>query len=506
MLRFLLSWLLLLAAAVPLCAQDGIQRGTIKKIDRDKGVLTVTVRGADRELTVTSDTLLKDDEGDIADRLKDPRFKAGASVAFKVVEQDGKSILWGLKLGGVGQPSPGGRRGDIQSGKLKSLDLAKKSLVITVGGQDCTFTVTEDTKVLDAPDKGFPERFQILKPGAELLFKAVVRDGVDTLIGLKLAGAQVPFQPHVDTSKLKPLSELGAEKYQGFQGGFYSGGKNERPRQHEAAGLRLAQQVQPVDAAGKPNAEGKIVLLSVGMSNTSQASAGFQNALRSTRQKSPHLVFVNGAVGGMTARAIQDPDDHTSGTRYWKTVDQRLKEAGVTRDQVQAIWIKEADAGPREGFPGYAKTLQAELRRIVQILPARFPNLKLVYLSSRTYGGYAKTPLNPEPYAYESGFAVRWLIEKQIQGDKDLNYDRARGAVKAPWLSWGPYLWANGSKPRTDGFSYAVEDFGGDGTHLSPSGVQKVGNLMLRFFQTDSTTRPWFGQRGQGEDDESRKR
>src|SRR5262249_55228960 len=111
---------------------------------------------------------------------------------------------------------------------------------------------------------------------------------------------------------------------------------------------------------------------------------------------------------------------------------------------------------------------------------------------SRTYGGYARTPLNPEPYAYESGFAVRWLIEQQLKGEAALNYDAKKGPVRAPWLSWGPYLWANGSTPRTDGFHYEERDLAQDGTHLSPSGQEKVGRLMLRFFQNDATTRPWF--------------
>jgi hypothetical protein len=85
------------------------------------------------------------------------------------------------------------------------------------------------------------------------------------------------------------------------------------------------------------------------------------------------------------------------------------------------------------------------------------------------------------------------LIEKQIGGDPALNYDPKKGAVKAPWLSWGPYLWANGSTKRADGFSYEQGDFTpNDGTHLSASGVEKVGNLMLQFFKSDSTTRPWF--------------
>ena len=32
----------------------------------------------------------------------------------------------------------------------------------------------------------------------------------------------------------------------------------------------------------------------------------------------------------------------------------------------------------------------------------------------------------------------------------------------------------------------------GAGTHQSPSGQRKVGKLLLDFFKSDSTTRPWF--------------
>ena len=39
-----------------------------------------------------------------------------------------------------------------------------------------------------------------------------------------------------------------------------------------------------------------------------------------------------------------------------------------------------------------------------------------VYLSSRIYGGWAKVRLNPEPYAYESNFAVKWLARATAQG------------------------------------------------------------------------------------------
>lgn len=333
-----------------------------------------------------------------------------------------------------------------------------------------------------------------------MLFISQERDGKQVLGGIMLAqaagGGQGDGRPvSPEHGSLKPLDELGSEKYQGYVGGFYPDGQNKRPATHEAAGLKLAAQVQPLNAEGKPDASGKIGLLSIGMSNTSQSSQGFQSVLSRYEARHPQLAFVNGAVGGMTAAAIQDPDDGNRGTQYWAEVDNRLKQAGVSRAQVQAVWIKQADAGPSSGFLRDAQQLQAELVKIVQVIADRFPNARLCYLTSRTYGGYATTGLNPEPYAYESGFAVKWLIEEQLKDNPALNYDAAKGEVQAPWLSWGPYFWANGQTKRAaDGFSWEQSDFSGDGTHQSPSGQQKVGQLLLDFFQSDATTKGWFNK------------
>src|SRR5207249_1519137 len=98
------------------------------------------------------------------------------------------------------------------------------------------------------------------------------------------------------------------------------------------------------------------------------------------------------AVGGRSASMIQNPDDNGRGAEYWATVEDRLRAAGVTRQQVQVVWIKETNPAPHEGgFPKYVQDLQGQLANIVRILPRRFPNVKLTYLSSRTYGGWAKT-------------------------------------------------------------------------------------------------------------------
>lgn len=390
---------------------------------------------------------------------------------------------------------------EIQRGTLKKLDVPGKKVVVEIDGKQREFSLTDDTHVLGASGKDLAEKLKGFKEGASIFVKPDTSDGRSVLVGIKLADEPArnnrgeQRRVSADTKSLKPLSELGREKYQGFEGGFYPEGRNERPKDHEVAGLKLAKQVQSLNAQGQPDSNGKIVLLSIGMSNTSQSSNGFQSALREASDLNPRVQFVNGAQGGMTAAAIQNPEDGRSGKQYWDTVDQRLKQGNVSREQVQVIWIKQADARPTQGFPKYAQTLQAELVKIVQILPERFPNVKLAYLSSRTYGGYATSSLNPEPYAFESAFSVKWLIEQQIKGGKALNFDSARGEVKAPWLSWGPYLWANGSTPREDGFSYEAADFTpDDGTHQSPSGQRKVGQLLLKFFETDSTTKSWFVQ------------
>lgn len=383
------------------------------------------------------------------------------------------------------------QRDGIQKGKIKSIDADKSSITLTVDGKDRTFTVTDDTRVFGAEGKRLKERLKTLKVGMEVFFKPKSKNS-KTLVGIKPVGQRdTRTPPKVDTSKLKPLDELGSDKYQGHEGGFYPGGKNTRPEAHEKAGLALAKLIVPLDAEGKANDSGKIVLLSVGMSNTSQSSQGFARLLSGEKKLNPKLMFVNGAQGGMTAARIQDPDDEGTGERYWKTVDQRLKAAKVTPAQVQVVWIKQADAGPTTGFPKYAQTLQGELAKIVRVLARRFPNVKLCYLSSRTYGGYARTRLNPEPYAYESGFSVKWLIEQQLKGEASLSFDAKKG-FKAPWLSWGPYLWANGTTKRKDGFSYQASDFSRDGTHQSAAGQKKVGGEMFRFFSTDSTAKVWF--------------
>jgi hypothetical protein len=290
---------------------------------------------------------------------------------------------------------------------------------------------------------------------------------------------------------LVPLSELGSGTYSGFPGGLYPGGVNDPPAAHFADAMQRAGEVVPRNAAGNPDPQGLIGMIAVGMSNTTHEFGAFERNEDTNRNRNARLVLMDTAFGGQTAAIIASA---TAG--YWTTMSQRLAAMGLTAAQVQVAWLKEADAGPPDDFPGHAVVLRDELELAVDNLHDKFPNLKLCYLSSRIYGGYAAPgSLNPEPQAYESGFSVKWLIEDQIAGDPGLNYGRIPGPVRAPLLLWGPYLWADGTTPRGDGLTWQVTDLESDHTHPSPSGEQKVAALLSAFFAAEATAAPWWPAR-----------
>lgn len=282
---------------------------------------------------------------------------------------------------------------------------------------------------------------------------------------------------------LLPLTDMGPRSYQSAPGGLYPDGTNAAPAGHLSAGLALARGIGPVDAQGQPSATGRYAFISIGMSNTTQEFSTFVPMATSDPARDSRLVVLDGAQGGQTGAAWSNP-----GCACWSTLDSRLANAGVSAQQVAVAWIKLADAQPTEGWPTHARRLADETIAILRLLKSRFPNLRLAYLSSRIYAGYATTTLNPEPYAYEGGFSMRWVIEAQLMGA--LPYDGSTAV--SPWVAWGPYLWADGLTPRSDGLTWACSDLADDGTHPSTSGRQKVASRLFEFVRTDATAREWY--------------
>ena len=139
---------------------------------------------------------------------------------------------------------------------------------------------------------------------------------------------QLTTPPKASTG-LVPLNELGTGTYEGKPGGLYPCGRNDGPSAHEEAGLRLARLVRPLDKKGQAADDGKIALLSIGMSNTTQEFSTFKTLADADPTKNPKLVLVDGAQGGMTASVIINLES-PRGQQYWQTVDERLSQAGVS--------------------------------------------------------------------------------------------------------------------------------------------------------------------------------
>lgn len=306
-----------------------------------------------------------------------------------------------------------------------------------------------------------------------------------------------------------PLIDLGTATYQGFTGQLYPDG-NTIPTAHRSAGIAFAQAVVPLDTNGQPSPSGSYLLLSIGFSNTSQewcarVAAPVCNSWSFTGQaladggvKTTGLVILDGAKGGQTAPTWTQ----STAANYNRVRDSILAPAGFTELQVQVIWTEIANANPVTSLPSTgadALTLASQAGQMVRAFRVRYPNLKLVFFSTRNYGGYNITGLNPEPFAFEDGFVIKWLIEAQLRqmASGGTQVDPVAGDLDysigaAPWVGWGPYLWADGTTPNSAGLSWLLSDFEADGVHPSTAGETKVGALLLTFFKTSPHTKCWF--------------
>ena len=178
-----------------------------------------------------------------------------------------------------------------------------------------------------------------------------------------------------------PLNDLGAGLYLGqFQGGLYPDGSNVVPSVHAAEGRARALAIQPID--------GKYVLLSIGMSNTTQefCSQGgglpcdawtfMGQAAVDPRVNNTTLSIVNGALGGQAAATWDSPTD----PNYNRVRDNVLAPQGLTESQVQIVWIKVANPQPTSHLPNAnadAYILEASTANVLRACKTRYPNLKL---------------------------------------------------------------------------------------------------------------------------------
>src|ERR1043166_4204884 len=146
-----------------------------------------------------------------------------------------------------------------------------------------------------------------------------------------------PPAPENSAATRPALSDPGSWTYRGSPGGQSPDGPT-MPPAHRQAGLARALAVGPLAPDGSPSPTGRIVLLSIGMSNTTQefcnpSPAGQCNsgtfvsqALADPAVQKTTLAMVAGARGGQTAGTWDSPAD----PNYDQVRDSRLAPAGVT--------------------------------------------------------------------------------------------------------------------------------------------------------------------------------
>ena len=307
-----------------------------------------------------------------------------------------------------------------------------------------------------------------------------------------LLATAIPAAAAADCSNtgtgLIPLTDLGTGEYEGAQGGLYPGGSNEIPADHLELGMSLQEQVVPRGPDGTPSPDGKIVFISLGVSNTLVQFNGLIEAAATEGGMNPNVLIANTS---QTGRALGNWANQNS-DQTWNRAIRNIEELGGTPEQVQVAWMM---LPPRTRGPRTLEDAASDLALMTQVTQTakeRFPNLQLMYVSSRMYGGYIPDA-DSEPNAYNHGFSVKWFIEEQINGSAALNADPQAGAVLAPWMAWGPYLWADGLNPRSDGLIWECSDFApNDGVHPLPeTGALKVGQLLYDHLIADPTA-TWF--------------
>ncbi|MFI5171131.1 MAG: T9SS type A sorting domain-containing protein [Chitinophagales bacterium] len=301
-----------------------------------------------------------------------------------------------------------------------------------------------------------------------------------------------------DTSFLVPIVDLQTGFYMGFQGGLYPGGLNDIPTAHLDSGIIQALSIIPINFDGEVDTMvGKVVMVGLGSGSAQKSFNKFISQYEDAGYTDSCVRIVNACISeqGIEQMIDEDADDF-----YWKDVNDFLQEEDLKKKQVAVVWVMNASfIDSVETMPAYVDSLKLKYIALIRKLKDQFPNVKLIYISGLQYGGYLApdadhTNAYAEPAPYYNDFAIKAVIEAQINGDTLLNYsDDDAGAA---WTCWGPNFWADGRNLRTyDNLRWICPgdfDTGGDGFFLSGTGQQKIADRLFDFFNTQPTTIPWF--------------
>jgi len=289
-----------------------------------------------------------------------------------------------------------------------------------------------------------------------------------------------------NSTGLIPISDLGNHTFQGFTGGKYPGGSNDIPHDHFIDGEKNAASIRPLDSLGNDAEEGKIGFLILGFSTAAMTGRSFI-AVCNTQPVDPQLELIIGAQGGRDINSMTDQQ-----STYWTSIDSALAEKDITPVQVQLAWISTGDIlGWQLDFPEQSLQQSEKYRLMLENVQYYFPNIKMVFLSDRPYAGYIGGENGgpkelAEPTAYYNSWAVKWVIEKQVNNEKGFSTE------EIPFIDWGPLLWTDGSVGNKSGYTWLCDDAGKGGIHASSKGRMKEAALLYLFFSNHPYTKNIF--------------
>lgn len=283
-----------------------------------------------------------------------------------------------------------------------------------------------------------------------------------------------------------PISSLVGGSYMGFEGGLYDG-TNVMPAAH---------------ASAAPVLSGPVVMLSLGMSNARQfwcsgsgqvSSNGPCDAVSFMASNSavPSVDFCNYAANFHTApfwTGIAPRGNYGWGTS--PPTGDRLGQCGLTNADPDVVWVQLANnmqqlPGPALPDPNAdAYRMVEQFGDMLRKMSVEMPNVRQVFFSPRRHAECASpSSVNPEPYAYETGWAIKWLIGAQITQRASNQVDPRAGDLlgAVPWIDWGPYLWDDSEPCST--FS--------DGIHPNNVGRTIVSAALDDFFNASAQT-GWY--------------
>lgn len=289
------------------------------------------------------------------------------------------------------------------------------------------------------------------------------------------------------------VSQLGTATYRGLVGGLYPDGENLRPFNHTQNLEEVAILIKGRRVDGRvDNTDGSVVMLGIGNGSAGSSFAEFARIAKADTVLSSRVHFINGCRVEVSLDALQ-----SSSSAYWAEIGIALESESKSGSQVQVVWLQAEDLQNSDtAFPTSAVALAEKLRAVCETMRNVFPNLRIVYLSSRPYAGYADhaalevRPGLRSPRDNSYGWAVKFLVENQLKRIPGYTFGTESDPI--PGLTWCTDDWADGDLENSVGLKWECSDFDESGIELSPSGAVKTGSRIYQFVSKDVISQPWF--------------